>query len=213
MYNVWLQIFEAEATNHLGICLLKLHRGATMRMIQNYFTAAWCDFNKAHFVFRFELAWAFCPSLLQFPLPAFERGHCYEPYLQNGNFTTTDPLYGVGAVVQFTCDPGHALEQGPPVIECISARDPYWNDTEPLCKGNTEPCAGVFSSLYLEPLSFPCEVNSQANHLFEQKMAPDCFTCGDLWWSVVSRASSPAFGNQQMKREQIISRISSCSGS
>lgn len=70
--------------------------------------------------------------------PAFERGHCYEPYLQNGNFTTSDPLYGVGAVVQFTCDPGHALEQGPPVIECISARDPYWNDTEPLCKGNTE---------------------------------------------------------------------------
>uniref|UniRef100_A0A7N6AY05 Seizure related 6 homolog (mouse)-like n=1 Tax=Anabas testudineus TaxID=64144 RepID=A0A7N6AY05_ANATE len=70
---------------------------------------------------------------------AFERGHCYEPYLQNGNFTTSDPLYGVGAVVQFTCDPGHSLEQGPPVIECISARDPYWNDTEPLCKAQ---CGG-----------------------------------------------------------------------
>uniref|UniRef100_A0A1A8KDY7 Seizure related 6 homolog like n=1 Tax=Nothobranchius kuhntae TaxID=321403 RepID=A0A1A8KDY7_NOTKU len=70
---------------------------------------------------------------------AFERGHCYEPYLQNGNFTTTDQLYGVGAVVQFTCDPGHSLEQGPPVIECISARDPYWNDTEPLCKAQ---CGG-----------------------------------------------------------------------
>ncbi|MED6289067.1 Seizure 6-like protein, partial [Characodon lateralis] len=68
---------------------------------------------------------------------AFERGHCYEPYLQNGNFTTSDLLYGVGAVVQFTCDPGHSLEQGPPVIECISARDPYWNDTEPLCKGKS----------------------------------------------------------------------------
>lgn len=75
-------------------------------------------------------------QLLCLPLlPAFERGHCYEPYLQNGNFTTTDPLYGVGAVVQFACDLGHSLEQGPPVIECISARDPYWNDTEPLCKG------------------------------------------------------------------------------
>lgn len=73
-----------------------------------------------------------------FSLPAFERGHCYEPYLQNGNFTTSDPLYGVGTVVQFTCDPGHSLEQGPPVIECISARDPYWNDTEPLCKGKNE---------------------------------------------------------------------------
>ncbi|KAF3848538.1 hypothetical protein F7725_015035 [Dissostichus mawsoni] len=42
----------------------------------------------------------------------------------NGNFTTSDLLYGVGAVIQFTCDQGHALEQGPPVIECISARDP-----------------------------------------------------------------------------------------
>ncbi|XP_058473535.1 seizure 6-like protein isoform X2 [Solea solea] len=70
---------------------------------------------------------------------AFERGHCYEPYIQNGNFTTSDPLYGVGAVVQFTCDLGHSLEQGPPVIECISARDPYWNDTEPLCKAQ---CGG-----------------------------------------------------------------------
>ncbi|XP_051906581.1 seizure 6-like protein isoform X1 [Hippocampus zosterae] len=73
---------------------------------------------------------------------AFERGHCYEPYLQNGNFTTSDPLYGVGAVVQFNCDPGHALEQGPPIIECISARDPYWNDTEPLCKAQ---CGGDLS--------------------------------------------------------------------
>lgn len=66
---------------------------------------------------------------------AFEKGHCYEPYIQNGNFSTTDPTYGVGTVVQFTCDPGHSLEQGPPVIECINTRDPYWNDTEPLCKG------------------------------------------------------------------------------
>ncbi|XP_057675080.1 seizure 6-like protein isoform X2 [Corythoichthys intestinalis] len=73
---------------------------------------------------------------------AFERGRCYEPYLQNGNFTTSDHLYGVGAVVQFTCDPGHALEQGPPVIECISARDPYWNDTEPICKAQ---CGGDLS--------------------------------------------------------------------
>lgn len=66
---------------------------------------------------------------------AFERGHCYEPYIQNGNFSSSDPTYGVGTVVQFSCDPGHSLEQGPPVIECINARDPYWNDTEPLCKG------------------------------------------------------------------------------
>ncbi|VCX37999.1 unnamed protein product, partial [Gulo gulo] len=24
---------------------------------------------------------------------AFEKGHCYEPYIQNGNFTTSDPTY------------------------------------------------------------------------------------------------------------------------
>ncbi|XP_026995429.2 seizure 6-like protein [Tachysurus fulvidraco] len=65
---------------------------------------------------------------------AFEKGHCYEPYIQNGNFSTTDPTYGVGAIIQFSCEPGHSLEQGPPVIECINTRDPYWNDTEPLCK-------------------------------------------------------------------------------
>ncbi|KAI5099778.1 seizure 6-like protein isoform X2, partial [Silurus meridionalis] len=65
---------------------------------------------------------------------SFEKGHCYEPYIQNGNFSTTDPTYGVGAIVQFSCEPGHSLEQGPPVIECINTRDPYWNDTEPLCK-------------------------------------------------------------------------------
>lgn len=85
--------------------------------------------------------------------PAFERGHCYEPYLQNGNFTTTDPLYGVGTVVQFTCDPGHSLEQGPPVIECISARDPYWNDTEPICKGKAGPPPLVGSDEVLVPQS------------------------------------------------------------
>ncbi|XP_076842739.1 seizure 6-like protein [Brachyhypopomus gauderio] len=65
---------------------------------------------------------------------AFEKGHCYEPYIQNGNFSTSDASYSVGTIVQFTCDAGHSLEQGPPVIECINTRDPYWNDTEPLCK-------------------------------------------------------------------------------
>lgn len=66
---------------------------------------------------------------------AFEKGHCYEPYIQNGNFTTSDPTYNIGTVVEFTCDPGHSLEQGPAIIECINVRDPYWNDTEPLCRG------------------------------------------------------------------------------
>lgn len=79
---------------------------------------------------------------------AFERGHCYEPYIQNGNFTTSDPTYNLGTTVEFTCDPGHSLEQGPAVIECVNMRDPYWNDTEPLCRGQCQhhgalPCSGT----------------------------------------------------------------------
>ncbi|XP_075754997.1 seizure 6-like protein isoform X1 [Pelodiscus sinensis] len=81
---------------------------------------------------------------------AFERGHCYEPYIQNGNFTTSDPTYNLGTTVEFTCDPGHSLEQGPAVIECVNVRDPYWNDTEPLCRamcgGELSAVAGVILS-------------------------------------------------------------------
>uniref|UniRef100_A0A8C3GFI6 Seizure related 6 homolog like n=1 Tax=Cairina moschata TaxID=8855 RepID=A0A8C3GFI6_CAIMO len=81
---------------------------------------------------------------------AFERGHCYEPYIQNGNFTTSDPTYNLGTTVEFTCDPGHSLEQGPAVIECVNMRDPYWNDTEPLCRamcgGELTAVAGVILS-------------------------------------------------------------------
>uniref|UniRef100_A0A8C4WJ03 Seizure related 6 homolog like n=1 Tax=Gopherus evgoodei TaxID=1825980 RepID=A0A8C4WJ03_9SAUR len=74
----------------------------------------------------------------------FERGHCYEPYIQNGNFTTSDPTYNLGTMVEFTCDPGHSLEQGPAIIECINVRDPYWNDTEPLCRAM---CGGELSAM------------------------------------------------------------------
>ncbi|XP_075686914.1 seizure 6-like protein [Rhinoderma darwinii] len=74
---------------------------------------------------------------------AFERGHCYEPYIQNGNFTTTDPTYSMGTVIEFSCDPGHSLEQGPSIIECINMKDPYWNDTEPLCRAM---CGGELST-------------------------------------------------------------------
>uniref|UniRef100_A0A8D2JHS8 Seizure related 6 homolog like n=1 Tax=Sciurus vulgaris TaxID=55149 RepID=A0A8D2JHS8_SCIVU len=75
---------------------------------------------------------------------AFEKGHCYEPYLQNGNFTTSDPTYNIGTIVEFSCDPGHSLEQGPAIIECINVRDPYWNDTEPLCRAM---CGGELSAM------------------------------------------------------------------
>ncbi|KAK7811764.1 hypothetical protein U0070_016836 [Myodes glareolus] len=75
---------------------------------------------------------------------AFEKGHCYEPYIQNGNFTTSDPTYNIGTIVEFTCDPGHSLEQGPAIIECVNVRDPYWNDTEPLCRAT---CGGELSAV------------------------------------------------------------------
>ncbi|NWW54626.1 SE6L1 protein, partial [Pedionomus torquatus] len=77
------------------------------------------------------------PTAFNIRFEAFERGHCYEPYIQNGNFTTSDPTYNLGTTVEFTCDPGHSLEQGPAVIECVNMRDPYWNDTEPLCRGQS----------------------------------------------------------------------------
>ncbi|XP_053135921.1 seizure 6-like protein isoform X2 [Hemicordylus capensis] len=81
---------------------------------------------------------------------AFEKGHCYEPYIQNGNFTASDATYNLGTIVEFTCDPGHSLEQGPAIIECINIRDPYWNDTEPLCRamcgGELSTAAGVILS-------------------------------------------------------------------
>ncbi|XP_053224438.1 seizure 6-like protein isoform X3 [Podarcis raffonei] len=74
---------------------------------------------------------------------AFEKGHCYEPYIQNGNFTASDPTYNLGTIVEFTCEPGHSLEQGPAIIECINIREPYWNDTEPLCRAM---CGGELST-------------------------------------------------------------------
>ncbi|XP_048412486.2 seizure 6-like protein isoform X1 [Stegostoma tigrinum] len=74
---------------------------------------------------------------------AFERGHCFEPYMQNGNFTVTNPSYSVGSVVEFTCDPGYTMEHGSSVIECIDIREPYWNETEPLCRA---VCGGELSS-------------------------------------------------------------------
>ncbi|XP_023597566.1 seizure 6-like protein [Trichechus manatus latirostris] len=83
-------------------------------------------------------------SVFNIRFEAFEKGHCYEPYIQNGNFTTSDLTYNIGTIVEFTCDPGHSLEQGPAIIECINVRDPYWNDTEPLCRAM---CGGELSAV------------------------------------------------------------------
>ncbi|XP_062822641.1 seizure 6-like protein [Anolis carolinensis] len=71
---------------------------------------------------------------------AFERGHCYEPFIQNGNYSTSDPTFDLGAVVEFTCDPGHDLEHGhPAALQCVNLREPHWNDTEPICRAS---CGG-----------------------------------------------------------------------
>ncbi|KTG40522.1 hypothetical protein cypCar_00002802 [Cyprinus carpio] len=81
---------------------------------------------------------------------AFAAGHCYEPFVKYGNFTTTDSTYTVGTVVEFTCDPGYTLEQGSVIIECMDPSNPQWNETEPACRavcsGEITDSAGVVLS-------------------------------------------------------------------
>lgn len=68
---------------------------------------------------------------------AFAKGMCYEPFVKYGNFSGSDSTYAVGAVVEFSCDPGYTLEQGSVVIECVDAQNPQWNETEPACRGES----------------------------------------------------------------------------
>ncbi|CAL8308389.1 unnamed protein product, partial [Gadus morhua 'NCC'] len=81
---------------------------------------------------------------------AFAKGTCYEPFVKYGNFSSSDSGYGVGAVVEFSCNPGYTLEQGSVVIECVDAQNPQWNDTEPACRavcsGEMTDSAGVVLS-------------------------------------------------------------------
>ncbi|KAI3373523.1 hypothetical protein L3Q82_022122, partial [Scortum barcoo] len=81
---------------------------------------------------------------------SFALGMCYEPFVKYGNFSSSDSTYGVGAVVEFSCDPGYTLEQGSVVIECVDAQNPQWNETEPACRavcsGEITDSAGVVLS-------------------------------------------------------------------
>uniref|UniRef100_A0A3B4B5H6 Uncharacterized protein n=1 Tax=Periophthalmus magnuspinnatus TaxID=409849 RepID=A0A3B4B5H6_9GOBI len=81
---------------------------------------------------------------------AFAKGMCYEPFVKYGNFSSSDSSYGVGAVVEFSCDPGYTLEQGSVVIECVDPENPQWNETEPACRavcsGEITDSAGVVLS-------------------------------------------------------------------
>ncbi|CAM4683412.1 unnamed protein product [Lepidochelys kempii] len=83
-------------------------------------------------------------------LPAFDEDRCYEPFLAHGNFSTSDPLYRVGAQVEFACSAGYMLEQGPATVECVDPSDPHWNESEPTCKalcgGELSDPAGVVLS-------------------------------------------------------------------
>ncbi|NXY18176.1 SE6L1 protein, partial [Atrichornis clamosus] len=126
---------------------------------------------------------------------AFERGHCYEPYIQNGNFTTSDPTYNLGTTVEFTCDPGHSLEQGPAVIECINMRDPYWNDTEPLCRGQSHPWAVLGWGEHPWDPTEPCS-----------PLAPTA-TCGGELTAVAGVILSPNWPEPYTEGEDCIWRI------
>uniref|UniRef100_A0A8C2SBQ0 Seizure related 6 homolog n=1 Tax=Capra hircus TaxID=9925 RepID=A0A8C2SBQ0_CAPHI len=92
---------------------------------------------------RAELGW-----VLWFA--AFQQGHCYEPFVKYGNFSSSAPSYPVGTTVEFSCDPGYTLEQGSIIIECVDPHDPQWNETEPACRavcsGETTDSAGVVLS-------------------------------------------------------------------
>ncbi|XP_063157408.1 seizure 6-like protein 2 isoform X2 [Candoia aspera] len=74
------------------------------------------------------------PLILSLRYEAFDEDRCYEPFLAHGNFSTSDPLYRTGTIVEFACSAGYMLEQGPSAIECIDSRDPRWNESEPTCK-------------------------------------------------------------------------------
>ncbi|XP_037543989.1 seizure protein 6 homolog [Nematolebias whitei] len=81
---------------------------------------------------------------------AFAKGMCYEPFVKYGNFSSSDSTYRMGAVVEFSCDPGYTLEQGSVVIECVDSQNPQWNETEPACRavcsGEITDSAGVVLS-------------------------------------------------------------------
>ncbi|KAL7976103.1 hypothetical protein Chor_009781, partial [Crotalus horridus] len=81
---------------------------------------------------------------------AFRPGHCYEPFVKYGNFTSSNSSYKVGTTVEFACEPGYTLEQGSVIIECVDPANPQWNETEPACRavcsGEITDASGVVLS-------------------------------------------------------------------
>lgn len=67
--------------------------------------------------------------------------------MKYGNFSSSDVAFGVGAVVEFSCDSGYTLEQGSVTIECVDAENPQWNETEPGCRGGWGSTRGSTGAL------------------------------------------------------------------
>lgn len=93
-----------------------------------------------------------CPFLL-----AFDDEHCWEPYMPHGNFSSSDISYQLGTTVTFACSPGFVMEQGSGTIECIDPSNPHWNDSEPVCKGNSHS------------FNFVCTVFPTISEKYQQK--------------------------------------------
>lgn len=94
--------------------------------------------------------------MIDFVSTAFAKGMCYEPFVKYGNFSSSDSTYSVGAVVEFSCDPGYTLEQGSVVIECVDTQNPQWNETEPACRGESPDliCLSNCATLHLLKMCF-----------------------------------------------------------
>lgn len=90
---------------------------------------------------------------------------CYEPFVKYGNFSSSDSTYNVGAVVEFSCDPGYTLEQGSVVIECVDAQNPQWNETEPACRGESKDliCSSNCATLNILKNVLPLQQNLEAD--------------------------------------------------
>ncbi len=90
-------------------------------------------------------------------LQAFDDEHCWEPYMPHGNFSSSDLTYQLGTTVTFTCSPGFVMEQGTGMIECVDPSNPHWNDSEPVCRGESQGFSRSYE-MFLSDQSFclPC---------------------------------------------------------
>lgn len=101
---------------------------------------------------------------------------CYEPFVKYGNFSSSDSANGVGAVVEFSCDPGYTLEQGSVVIECVDVQNPQWNETEPACRGESTYFFYSGDSGALNPFQKCISPGDECAASYERPEGPKAFT-------------------------------------